>query len=177
MSGNGNGSGSGNGSGNGASGGTGKAAILRVENIIVKSLSLEMPDKVVAPAFKEKPAVKMEMRNSSRRLSQENYYEVTLEMTFRAESGGETQLLIEAVQSGILFLQNADGAAREEALNIRVPEMLYPYLCQLTSDLMQRAGAPRMFLPPFNFRELHLQKKRALKEKLASEGAAPGKSS
>ena len=142
---------------------------FRIENILIKNLSLEMPDKVVAPAFSQDPTIKMEMRNSSRKLSRDDYYEVTLDVTFRLQNGEEVQLLIEAAQSGIVFLQNADARQRDEILNIHAPEMLYPYACQLTSELMARAGAPRLFLPPFNFRDLHQKKVEAINKKIAAE--------
>ena len=39
--------------------------------------------------------------------------------------------------------------------------MLYPYAAQMIGDLLQKAGGPRLFLPPFNFRELLRKKTRA----------------
>ncbi len=142
---------------------------FRIENILIKNLSLEMPEKVVAPVFRADPTVKMELRNSSRALSRDNYYEVTLEITFRLQNGEEVQLLIETAQAGILLLQNVNANQREEILNIHAPEMLYPYSCQLICEMMMRAGAPRMFLPPFNFRSLYERKLRAMKEKIAAD--------
>lgn len=142
---------------------------FRLENILIKNLSLEMPSKVVAPTLGQNPTMKMELRNASRRLSRENYYEVTLDANCRLMSGEETQLLIEASQAGVVFIENADAALRERILNIHAPEMLYPYICQLTGDLLMRAGAPRLFLPPFNFRALYEQKRRAMEKQLAAD--------
>ncbi len=137
------------------------APVFRIENIIVKNLSLEMPASAVAPTLSKNPTVKMELRNASRRLSRDNYYEVTLEITFRVLNGEDVQLLIEAVQAGIVLLENADDQQREKVLRVHAPEMLYPYACQLLTDLMARAGAPRLFLPPFNFHTLQTQKREA----------------
>lgn len=143
--------------------------VLRVENILIKNLSLEIPEQVVAPSFQEEPTIKMELRNSSRQLSREDYYEVTLEVTMRLQSDGKVQLLIEAAQAGVVLLQNADERQREEALNIYAPEMLYPYTSQLLSELMIRAGSPRVFLPPFNFRTIYEKRRKAARQAMAAE--------
>ena len=145
------------------------AVIFRMENILIKNLSLEMPASIVTPTFKEDPTIKMELRNTSRKLNQDKYYEVVLEVTVRLMSGEEVQLLIELSQAGIVFMDNADNTQRENILNIHMPEMLYPYASQVISDLMSRAGVQRLFLPPFNFRALYEKKRQAVAEKLAAE--------
>lgn len=146
--------------------------VFRLENILVKNLSLEIPPAVVSPAFKQEPTVKLELRNTARELNRENYHEVVLEITLRLFSGEDLQLLIETSQAGVVFLQNAHGRVREEILNINAPEMLYPYASQMIGDLLMRAGAPRLFLPPFNFRALYAKKREAAEKKLAAETAS-----
>lgn len=146
--------------------------VFRLENILVKNLSLEIPPSVVSPAFKQEPTVKLELRNTARGLNRENYHEVVLEITLRLFSGEDLQLLIETSQAGVVFLQNAHGRLREEILNISAPEMLYPYASQMIGDLLMRAGAPRLFLPPFNFRALYAKKREAAEKKLAAETAS-----
>ena len=77
--------------------------VFRIENIVIKNLSLETPENVVTPTFKEDPVIKLELRNSSRPLSRDHYYEVVLETTMRAQSGDEVQLLVEVSQAGIFL--------------------------------------------------------------------------
>ena len=80
-----------------------QGAVFRMENMLVKNLSVEMPDNVVAPEFANNPNVQLELRNSSRPLSRDNYYEVLLDATVRVRADEEIQLLIEASQAGIFF--------------------------------------------------------------------------
>ena len=144
--------------------------VLRVENILVKNLSLEIPEKVVTPSFKEEPIIEMELRNFSRRLNREDCYEVTLEAVMRLQSGDQVQMLIELTQAGVVVLQHADERQRREFLNIHAPEMLYPYTSQLVGDLVMRAGGPRVFLPPFNFRAMYEKKRRAIQQTIDENG-------
>jgi preprotein translocase subunit SecB len=128
-----------------------KEAIFRLENILIKNMSLEMPENVVTPTFNATPTIKLELRNISRQLSRDNYYEVVLETTTKVLSGENVQLLVEISQGGIFYIENVEAKQRERLLNVHAPEMLYPYISQLLSDLMMRAGAPRIFLPPLIF--------------------------
>ncbi len=149
-----------------------KHANFRMENLLVKNLSMEMPDDVVSPSFVKDANVQMEMRNTSRPLSRENYAEVVLEATVRVRDGEQTQLLIEVAQAGIFFVETDDAEVRQMLIHIHAAEMLYPYLSQLVSELMARGGAPRVFLPPFNFKALYEEKRNAIARQMASDGGA-----
>lgn len=136
--------------------------VFRVENMFVKNISLEIPDRVDFPTFRAEPAIRMEMRNRARAYPRPNCHEVVLEVTARVNDGDDTQVLVEVAQSGVFFIQGETPRQREVMLNVHAPEILYPYVAQLLADLAARAGAPRFFPPPFNFRALYEQKRRAV---------------
>lgn len=156
-------------------GGDNKGVTFRLETILVKNVSMEMPENIVAPVFDGGDNnVQFELRNTSRALSEDNLVEVSLDATVRVRGGEETQLLIEVTQAGVFHIANASEEQRQMLVNIHAAELLYPYMSQLVSDLMARAGAPRVFLPPFNFKALYEQKRRAAAQRAAQkkEGAA-----
>lgn len=141
----------------------------RLETILVRNVSLEIPENIVMPEFKEKPEVQMELRNKSRALAGGAHYEVILEVTARIKSGANLQILIEIEQGGVFYLEGADAQQRQHFLGIAAPTMLYPYLTQLMGDLMSRAGAPRVFLPPFDFAAVHAKKQQMQQEQQHEE--------
>lgn len=143
---------------------------FRLENTLIKNLSLEIPESVVTPTFTKEPAVNLEIRNSSRSLSRDDYMEVLLEATARVRSGDDLQLLIEVSQSGIFFIQHESDDIRRYLINVQAPELLYPYLSQVVSEMMMRAGAPRIFLPPFDFKQVYEKKREAQQSALAASG-------
>ena len=163
-------------SGSAASGNSAAAAarspMFRLENLLVKNISLEIPERVDAPTFRGEPAIRMEIRNRSRAFPRPHCHEVTLEATARINDGEETQLLVEVAQAGVFFMEGESERQREALLNVHAPEILYPYVSQLLSDLAARAGAPRFFPPPFNFRALYEQKLREVNKRLAGEKEA-----
>lgn len=140
----------------------------RLETILVKNLSLEVPENVVSPAFSSKPEIQLELRNKTRPLNRENYYEVQLEATARVKNGDELQVLIELQQAGIFYLEEP-ADKRQEFLGIQAPTILYPYFTQLISDLLAHTGAPRIFLPPFDFKPAYEKKQEIMREKLAQD--------
>lgn len=150
------------------------AVNFRLDSIVVKNLSLEIPENVVAPVFTKKPEVQLELRNKSRPLNRDHYYEVQLEAAVHIKSSGELQVLIEVQQAGIFYFEEKAGQRQQEFLGIHAPTMLYPYLTYLVGDLMSHAGAPRVFLPPFNF-ALAYEKKQELMQKKLQEGESGGK--
>ena len=145
------------------------APVFRLENMLVKNISLEIPERVDFPSFRAEPVIRMEMRNRSRPFPREHCHEVLLEVTARINDGEETQLLVEVSQAGIFFIQGETPQQREVLLNVHATETLYPYVAQMLADLAARAGAPRFFPPPFNFRALYEQKRRAVEKREKQE--------
>lgn len=145
---------------------------FHLDNILIKNLSLEMPQDIVTPTFGNEPSIQLELRNNARALSRKNCSEVVLEATVKVNNDNKIQLLLEVSLSGIFFIDQPDAQRRQEVINIHAPELLYPYLSHLISDLMMRAGAPRMFLPPFNFRNVYERKQQFMKEKLAQDAGS-----
>ena len=141
----------------------------RLETILVKNLSLEIPENVVSPTFSQKPEIQLELRSKTRPLNRDDYYEVQLEATARVKNGDALQVLIELQQAGIFYLEEPDRDKRQEFLGIQAPTILYPYFTQLMSDLLAHAGAPRIFLPPFDFKPAYEKKQEILREKLAQD--------
>lgn len=158
-------------SGSGENGAAPGSPVFRLENMLVKNISLEIPERVNYPTFRAEPVIRMEMRNRSRPFPRPHCHEVLLEVTARINDGEDTQLLVEVSQAGIFFIRNETPEQREVLLNVHATETLYPYVAQMLADLAARAGAPRFFPPPFNFRALYEQKRRAVAKKESQQEA------
>ncbi len=146
-------------------------AVFRLENMLIKNLSLEIPENIVVPTFSKdkEPNLQMELRNNSRPLSNSDYTEVVLEAIVRVKSGEEIQILIEVTQSGIFYIKEEDAEKRQLLSGVLAPEILYPYVSQIISDLLGKAGVPKIFLPPFNFKAIYEKKRRSMLEKLKND--------
>jgi preprotein translocase subunit SecB len=135
-------------------------AIFNIEKLYVKDLSLEIPN---APAIfleRENPQVDLQLNTSSARI-EDGVYEVTITVTVTAKIGEQekTMFLVEAKQAGIFQLRNLPAQEMEPVLAVVCPNILYPYLREVVSDVVVRAGFAPVILSPINFDVLYQQQK------------------
>jgi preprotein translocase subunit SecB len=134
--------------------------IFNIEKLYVKDLSLEIPN---APAIfleRENPQVDLQL-NTHSALVEEGVYEVTITVTVTAKVGEQEKVmfLVEAKQAGIFQLRNLPAQEMEPVLAVVCPNILYPYLREVVSDVVVRAGFAPVVLSPINFDVLYQQQK------------------
>ena len=127
-----------------------------VEKIYVKDVSFEVPG---APAiFTEnvQPELQLNLNQRVQRLG-ENAYEVVLAVTLTCKAGDKTAYVAEVQQAGIFGLIGLEPQAVDVLLGTQCPNILFPYVRQLVSDLVQAGGFPPFFLQPINFEALYAE--------------------
>ena len=67
--------------------------------------------------------------------------------------------LIEAAQAGIFQIRNLPEAEIDPILGVACPNILFPYLRETVSDVVNRAGFPPVLLAPINFDALYAQQR------------------
>ena len=127
-----------------------------VEKIYVKDVSFEVPG---APAiFTEnvQPELQLNLNQRVQRLG-ENAFEVVLGVTLTCKAGDKTAYVAEVQQAGIFGLMGLEAQAVDVLLGTQCPNILFPYVRQLASDLVQAGGFPPFFLQPINFEALYAE--------------------
>ena len=127
-----------------------------VEKIYVKDVSFEVPG---APAiFTEnvQPELQLNLNQRVQRLG-ENAFEVVLGVTLTCKAGDKTAYVAEVQQAGIFGLMGLEAQAVDVLLGTQCPNILFPYVRQLVSDLVQAGGFPPFFLPPIHFEALYAE--------------------
>ena len=122
-----------------------------IEKIYVKDLSVEVPG---APlVFKKRdvnPNAQMAFTHQSSKI-QDDVYEVVLKVTIDAKADDETLFLVEVVQAGIFRIENISSDQIEFILGGTCPNILFPYVREMVSTVVVKAGFPQMVLQPINF--------------------------
>ena len=127
-----------------------------VAKIYVKDVSFEVPG---APAiFTEnvQPELQLNLNQRVQRLG-ENAFEVVLGVTLTCKAGDKTAYVAEVQQAGIFGLMGLEAQAVDVLLGTQCPNILFPYVRQLVSDLVQAGGFPPFFLQPINFEALYAE--------------------
>lgn len=133
---------------------------FNIEKLYVKDLSLEVPHAPSIFLEREAPQIDLQL-NTEHSAIDAGIYEVviTLTLTAKLTSSDKTMFLIEAQQAGIFHLQNIPTQELEPLLAVVCPNILYPYIREVVTDVSVRAGFAPVLLNPVNFEALYQQQK------------------
>ncbi|MCE9549403.1 MAG: protein-export chaperone SecB [Betaproteobacteria bacterium] len=134
--------------------------LFNIEKLYVKDLSLESPNAPSIFLERESPNIELQLQTQSTSM-EEGLYEVTVTVTVTAKlpEKDKVMFLIEAKQAGIFQVRNMPQEEVEPVLAIICPNILYPYLREVVSNMAIHAGFAPVFLNPINFEVLYQQQK------------------
>ncbi len=127
-----------------------------VEKIYVKDVSFEVPGAPAIFAENVQPELQLNLNQKVQRLN-ENAFEVVLGVTLTCKAGDKTAYVAEVQQAGIFGLIGLEPQAVDALLGTQCPNILFPYIRQLVSELVQAGGFPPFFLQPINFEALYAE--------------------
>jgi len=130
--------------------------VFSIEKVYVKDLSLEIPNAPQAFLEREAPTVDIQLHHNSTGV-EEGVYQTLLTVTVTAKVGDKTLFLVEAGQAGIFVIRNVPATELEAVLAIACPNILFPYVREVVSDIVVRAGFPPVVLSPVNFEAIYQQ--------------------
>ena len=134
--------------------------LFNIEKLYVKDLSLEIPHAPGIFLERESPQIDLQLHSQATPV-EEGLFEVTITVTVTAKLTGKDKVmfLIEAKQAGIFQVRNLPQEELEPVLGVVCPNILYPYLREVVSDVSVRAGFAPVQLNPINFEVLYQQQK------------------
>jgi preprotein translocase subunit SecB len=130
--------------------------MFNMDKIYVKDISLEIPHAPQIFLERESPQIEVQLHTSAGAVD-DGVFEVTVTATVTAKIADKVMFLIEAKQAGIFTLRNLPEAEKEPVLAVMCPNILFPYLREVVSDVSVRAGFAPVMLNPINFDALYQQ--------------------
>ena len=127
--------------------------VFTIEKVYVKDLSLEIPNAPQIFLEREAPQVDIQLHHNSTGV-EEGVYQTTLTVTVTAKIKDKTMFLVEAAQAGIFVARNIPPQELEAVLAIACPNILFPYVREVISDVVVRAGFPPVLLTEVNFQAM-----------------------
>jgi preprotein translocase subunit SecB len=125
-----------------------------IEKVYVKDLSLEIPNAPQVFLEREAPQVDIQLHHNTTGI-EDGVYETTLTVTVTAKVKDKTMFLAEAAQAGIFVVRNVAAADLDAVLGIACPNILFPYVREVISDIVTRGGFPPVMLSPVNFEAIY----------------------
>ena len=127
--------------------------VFQIQRMYLKDLSLEQPNSPAILLEQQQPQVDINLAMSAGSVT-EGIYEVTVTATVTTKLKDRTLFLIEAKQAGIFEIRNVPEEQLQGILSIVCPQMIYPYLRAIVSDICTRAGFPPIMLTEVNFQAM-----------------------
>lgn len=140
-----------------------------IEKIYVKDVSFESPNSPAIFNENAQPELQLNLNQRVQRLA-ENAFEVVLGVTLTCKVGDKTAYVAEVQQAGVFGLMGLEPQAIDVLLGTQCPNILFPYVRSLVSDLIQAGGFPPFFLQPINFDGLYAETLRQRQQQ--GEGAS-----
>jgi preprotein translocase subunit SecB len=128
--------------------------VFSIEKVYVKDLSLEIPNAPAVFLERETPTVDIQLHHNSSNV-EDGVYQTVLTATVTAKVREKTLFLVEAAQAGIFVVRNIAPPEIEAILAIACPNILFPYVREVISDTVVRAGFPPVVLAPVNFEAIY----------------------
>lgn len=133
--------------------------VFTIEKIYVKDLSVEIPHAPQIFLDRNQPDIQVQLHSEGNAMDN-GLYQVLVTVTVTAKLGEKTMFLVEAGQAGIFTIRNVPQQDLEAILSIACPNILFPYVRETVSDVVNRAGFPPVLLAPVNFEAIYQQRLR-----------------
>jgi preprotein translocase subunit SecB len=127
--------------------------VFQIQRVYLKDLSLEQPNSPQILLEQQQPQVDINLGLAAESIG-EGIYEVCVTATVTTKIGEKTLFLVEAKQAGIFELRNLPSEQLQGVVSVVCPQIIYPYLRAIVSDVCTRAGFPPILLTEVNFQAM-----------------------
>ena len=127
--------------------------VFQIQRMYLKDLSLEQPNSPQILLEQQQPQVDINLGVGAEQVT-DGIYEVTVTATVTTKVKDKVLFLVEAKQAGIFEIRNVPQDQMQGIISIVCPQMIYPYLRAIVSDICTRAGFPPIMLTEVNFQAM-----------------------
>ncbi|MBX3627535.1 MAG: protein-export chaperone SecB [Rhizobacter sp.] len=130
------------------------APVFQIQRVYLKDLSLEQPNSPQILLEQAQPQVDINLNLAAQPVA-DGVYEVSVTATVTTKVNDKTLFLVEAKQAGIFEIRNIPDEQLQPIIGIACPQIVYPYLRAIVSDVCTRAGFPPVVLAEVNFQAMY----------------------
>ena len=127
--------------------------VFQIQRMYLKDLSLEQPNSPQILLEQTQPQVDINLGMGAESVA-DGIFEVTVTATVTSKVKDRVLFLVEAKQAGIFEIRNVPQDQMQGIISIVCPQMIYPYLRAIVSDVCTRAGFPPILLTEVNFQAM-----------------------
>lgn len=129
---------------------------LKIQRIYTKDISFETPNSPAIFTGEWKPNMDLNLGSETKKLA-DDVYELVLKVTVTVKVEETTAFLAEVHQAGIFTVKGLAEDQLAPVFGITCPNVLFPYVREVISDLVTKGSFPQLVLSPINFEALFAQ--------------------
>ena len=130
---------------------------VALQKIYIKDLSFESPRPLEAlHKLTERAEINFQF-NTENHAVEAGVYEVVLWLTLTVSQEKLALYLIEVKQAGLFIMKDVPEQELAALLNSYCPNILFPYVREVISSVVERGGFPQLLLKPVNFDAVYRQ--------------------
>ena len=126
-----------------------------LERLFVKDVSFEVPSSKVFLG-EWKPEMDVQLNTETVRLD-DTHFEVAVTVTVTAKNADVVAFVAEVKQAGIFLITGVPDEQLTQLVGAYCPNILFPYVREAISDVVNRGSFPQLLLAPVNFDALFAQ--------------------
>jgi len=127
-----------------------------IHKIYTKDISFETPNSPGIFRVDWNPDLDIQLFTGASHLDTD-LYEVIVRITVTVKIKDKTAFLAEVKQAGIFGIRELQEDRLKQLLGIFCPNILFPYVRETVSDLVNRGGFPQLLLAPVNFDAIYVK--------------------
>jgi len=145
---------------------------LVVHRIYTKDLSYEAPNAPDIFRRNWQPKLDLNLNTQTNKLD-EDTFEVVLSVTAATRLADKTASIVEVHLAGLFGIQGFPEPELAHLLGAYCPNLLFPYVREVISDLVTKGGFPQLVLQPVNFDALFAQHQQRMAGRTEGGDPAP----
>ena len=131
--------------------------LVSLQTMYIKDVSFEAPNS--PGVFLEEevlPETKINLANTHDKIGDASY-DVCLKVRVESTYNDKTIFVAEVEQAGVFVIRGYTEDEVKGLIAVFCPNTLFPYIRELVSSLVTKAGFPALLLQPINFEALYAQ--------------------
>ena len=131
--------------------------LVSLQTMYIKDVSFEAPNS--PGVFLEEevlPETKINLANTHDKIGDDSY-DVCLKVRVESTYNDKTIFVAEVEQAGVFVIRGYTEDEVKGLIAVFCPNTLFPYIRELVSSLVTKAGFPALLLQPINFDALYAQ--------------------
>lgn len=131
---------------------------ISISTQYIKDLSFENPSAPNSLNLNIRPQIELSLDLNISRLTENNFFEVELNIEAKAQNENQTLFIIELKYAGVFNLINIPIDQQQQILATYCPAMIFPFARKIISDTTQDGGFQPLMIDPVDFNMLYYKK-------------------